>query len=347
MTNHPTLAPARPLRALTTALLFLLAAPTLGEAQSLPPDIATPLTGEALRIATAIPDEDTPDPGEHYPVSNEWRHDLWFEPLRDLGGAFVGVGTDQCYTLAAIQNAQMLWVVDFDPLVPVVHRMYDVLVRHSATPAELVARFDEANEEATLDLLTSNGADPEVLRAYRRNRGRFFGYLTRVARIERDGVRGTWLSDPALYDRVRALFAGGRVVARNGDVTGTSALRAVGTAATSLGITVRALYFSNAEQFFRYTDDFQTNVRNLPTDERTVVLRTFRNRRATYPQFDTWHYLTEPMPDFLERLTLGYRRSTEIVADVLRNLDADGATAITAETPRRAAAARAARRASE
>lgn len=321
-----------------------LAIGTTASAQSLPADIATPLSGEALRIATSVPDEHTADPGSHYPVSNEWRHDLWFDSVRELGGAFVGVGTDQCYTIAAVQNAQMIWVVDFDPLVPVVHRMYDILVRHSATPAELVARFDEANEEATLALLTSNGADEAVLRGYRRNRGRFFGYLTRVARIERDGVRGTWLSDPVLYERIRALFAGGRVVARNGDVTGTSALRAVGAAATSLHVPVRVVYFSNAEQFFRYTDDFQTNVRSLPTDERSVVLRTFRNRRATYPRFDTWHYLTEPMSDFLERLGLGYRRSTEIVADVLRELDADGATAITTETPRRAASARRARR---
>ncbi len=107
---------------------------------------------------------------------------------------------------------------------------------------------------------------------------------------------------------------------------------------------MRVLYFSNAEQFFRYTDDFQTNVRSLPTDERTVVLRTFRNRRASYPRFDTWHYLTEPMTDFLERLAMGYRRSTEIVADVLNTLDEDGATAITSATPRRAAAARAERR---
>jgi hypothetical protein len=333
------------MKSLLSFVLITSFASLAGAQSRLPAEMATPLSGDALRIATAVPDEHTADPGEHYPVSNEWRHDLWFESVRDLGGAFVGVGTDQCYTLAAAQNAQMIWIVDFDPLVPVVHRMYDVLVRNSPTAAELVARFDEANEDATLALLASEGADEGVVRAYRRNRGRFFGYLGRASHITRDGVAGTWLSDPTFYARIRALFLGGRVVARNGDVTGASALRGVGAAATELGVPVRVLYFSNAEQFFRYTDEFNTNVRSLPTDERTVVLRTFRNRRATYPRFDTWHYLTEPMSDFLERLALGYRRSTEIVADVLSRLDADGATAITSDTPRRAAAARAARRA--
>lgn len=326
------------------ALLTLLFPVTAAAQDRLPDAIATPLEGEILRIATDVPDEDTPDPGEHYPVSNEWRHDLWFDAVRDLGGAFVGVGTDQCYTLAAVQNAEIVWIVDFDPLVPVVHRMYDVLVRSSATPAELVARFDAESEDATIALLEGAGVDAAVVRMYRRNRGRFAGYLEHVARLERGGVRSTWLSDTTLYDRVRALFAGGRVIARNGDVTGERTLRAVGAAATALGVPVRTLYFSNAEQFFRYTESFQANVRGLPTDERSVVLRTFRNRAAPYPRHDTWHYLTEPMADFLERLTLGYRRSTEIVADVLRHLDADGATAITAETPRRAAEARARRR---
>jgi hypothetical protein len=330
---------------MTRLLLALVLLPVSAAAQDRLPDaISTPLEGEILRIAQDVPDEGTPDPGEHYPVSNEWRHDLWFDVLRDLGGAFVGVGTDQCYTLAAVQNAEIVWIVDFDPLVPVVHRMYDVLVRQSATPAELVARFDEGSEVATVALLEGAGVDREVVRMYRRNRGRFAGYLEHVARLERDGVRSTWLSDATLYDRVRALFAGGRIIARNGDVTGERTLRAVGAAATALGVPVRALYFSNAEQFFRYTASFQTNVRSLPTDERSVVLRTFRNRAAPYPRHDTWHYLTEPMTDFLERLGLGYRRSTEIVADVLRHLDADGATAITAETPRRAAEARARRR---
>lgn len=324
-------------------LLSLLWPAQLSAQDRLPEAISTPLEGEVLRIAGDIPDEGTPSPSEHYPVSNEWRHDLWFDALRDAGGAFVGVGTDQCYTLAAIQNAEIAWLVDFDPLVPVVHRMYGVLVRASATPAELVARFAEENEEATAALLEGAGADATVVATYRRFRPRFARYLSRVARLEREGVRASWLSDTVLYDRVRALFAGGRIIARNGDVTGERTLRAVGAAASALGVTVRALYFSNAEQFFRYTDAFQANVRSLPTDARSLVLRTFRHPGTPYPRRDTWHYLTETASDFLERLALGYRRSSEIVADVRPSLDADGATAITADTPRRTAEARARR----
>lgn len=321
------------------ALALVAARAPAQDAALFSPDPATPLSDAARAIAEGVPSEDTPEPDEHYPVSNEWRHDLWFDAIRDLGGAFVGVGTDQCYTLAAVQNASMVWIVDFDAVVPRVHRMYEVLVGASATPEELVARFDDEREDETAALLEAALAgDPEareIVRMFRRNTGRFDGYLAHVARLRRDGAPTSWLSDPALYARIRTLFASHRIVARTGDVTGATTLRAVGAAASRLGVTVRALYFSNAEQFFRYTPDFRANVAALPTDARSVLLRTFRNRRAPYPDDDTWHFMVHPMPDFRERLDLGYWRSTEIVDDTLRRLSATGMTTITGETPRR------------
>jgi hypothetical protein len=138
-------------RASLVAVVVLLAlalapAPSLARrAVPAPAAASVPASGALsaeLRARLArIPDEGTPDPGEHYPVSNEWRHDLWLPAIRDLGGIFVGVGPDQCYTLAAMQNASLALLVDFDPMVPLVHRMYAVLVPASDTPDALVARF--------------------------------------------------------------------------------------------------------------------------------------------------------------------------------------------------------------
>jgi hypothetical protein len=302
--------------------------------------------------------EATPAPDEHYPCSNEWRHDLFFPAIRDVGGAFVGVGTDQCYTLAAVQDAEMIWIVDFDEIVPRIHRMYGVFVRASATPDELRGWFaeereDEAMERIVLDLggdgcversdgsACSAAEARRVAREYRRNRGRFAQYLAHVAILRRDGAPTSWLSDPALYARVRALFLANRVVARTGDVTGEVTLRGVGAAAERLGIPVRVLYLSNAERFFGYTPGFVANVRALPTDERSMVLRTFRHARAVYPEDDTWHYLSHPMPDFVARLDLGYRRGQQIVSDAIAGgLGPSGGTTIGPSTPRRYARAR-------
>lgn len=332
---------ARARIALGTLILAVSALSTPSSAQELvPADRSAALEGAARSIALAVPSESIREPAEHYPTSNEWRHDLFFDGIRDLGGAFVGVGTDQCYTLAAAQDASLVWIVDYDANVAAVHRMYGALVRASPSPAELVARFERAREDETALLIAQDpmgdpAQAPEVVRTYRRNRGRFEGYLRHVARLARDGRPTSWLSDPALYARVRALFLAGRVIARTGDVTGVTTLRAVGAASQQLGVPVRVVYLSNAEQFFRYTEAFDANVRALPTDARTVVLRTFRHRRATYPDGDTWHYMVEGMPDFLERIALGYRRNTQIVSDAIRGgLGPTGITIVGATTPR-------------
>jgi hypothetical protein len=306
-------------------LLFALAAaPPPSRAQStarVSEDPASPLPDAVRTRLGQIPDEGTPDPGEHYPVSNEWRHDLWLPAIRDLGGVFVGVGPDQCYTLAAMQNASLALLVDFDPVVPLVHRMYEVLVPESATPDALVARFQDAGAAETRALLERGlASDPRrdaILRLFDRTRPRWARYVRAVRRSRRDGVAGSWLADDALYARVRTLFQSGRIVARNGDVTGARTLRDIGTASRELGLVVRVLYFSNAEQFFPYGPQFAENVRNLPTDERSIVLRTFRARGAVYPARDRWHYVVQPLAGFLDRLGAGLRRSRELEIEIV------------------------------
>ncbi|AKF04128.1 putative lipoprotein [Sandaracinus amylolyticus] len=302
---------------------------------------AQPLTAAERAIVDAVPSEVVPEPDEHYPGSNEWRHDLFFDAIRDVGGAFVGVGTDQCYTLAAVQGASLLWIVDYDPLVARVHRMYGALVRASPTPDVFLARFTDAAADDTRTLLEGAlASDPErveIVRTLRRNRARFEGYLRHVASLRRDGRATSWLSDPALYARVRALFESDRVIVRTGDVTARTTLRAVGAASERLGTPVRVLYLSNAEAFFGYTRDLAANVEALPTDARSVVLRTFRHPRAVYPAGDTWHYLVQTTSDFEARLALGYRRVRQIVRDAItQGLDARGVTSIDERTPRRA-----------
>lgn len=327
--------------ACVTALALTLVGPAGAAAQGIA-DPSAALSASARALLDAIPSETTPVPENHYPFSNEWRHDLYSDAVRDLGGAFVGVGTDQCYTVAAVQNASILFIVDYDAMVPLVHRMHGALVAASETPEQFRTRFDASSARDTLALLERAFAgDPDaraIKRVYRGNRGSFEGYFAHVARLRRDGVGTSWLSNPTLYARVKALFANGRVVARTGDITGSTTMQAVGAASRQLGVPMRVVYLSNAEAFFNYGEGFAANLRSLPADERTVALRTFRHRRAVYPDGDTWHYLVHPLPDFLERLAMGYRRMLHIALDATDGgLDPSGVTTIGAATPRRRA----------
>lgn len=325
----PTLARSVPtLLAMALLGLALFGPPSraaLADQAPTPPEVPAsgPVTGELAALLARLPSEHTPDPGEHYPVSNEWRHDLFLPSIRDLGGIFVGVGPDQCYTLAAMQGAQLAILVDFDLQVPLVHRMYEVLVGESATPDELVARFDEGQARATSGLLerglAGDARAPAILRLFDRHRARWSRYLRAVRRSTRDGVPGSWLADEALYGRVRALFREGRVVALNGDVTASMTMRSVGRLTRLLELPVRVLYLSNAEQFFPYTRQFAENVGGLAMDERSVVLRTFRASGATYPARDRWHYVVEPLAGFRARLGEGLTRSRQLELEIVRD----------------------------
>jgi hypothetical protein len=282
----------------------------------------TPLSADARRILDAIPNEGTPPTNQHYFRSNEWRLDVLKPHLDGRGGVLVGVGSDQNYTMAAQARSDLLVLCDFDPLMPRVHTIYRVLVSNSETPAALVARFTpEAAAETEALLRRELASDPEVdtlVQHWKRRRGPWLAYLRRVERSVQDGVPFSWLSDPAMYAHIRNLHRNGRIYSRNGDVTATTTLRAIGEAVRRLHGTVRIVYFSNAEQFFPYSDSFIENMNALPTDDRSVVVRTIRHRRIENAAAGDWHYMVHDFRDFVARIsTPPYRRSFAFTLDLL------------------------------
>lgn len=302
------------------AILISMLSPALASAQIGAANSA--LSAEARRIVDAIPSEGTPRTSQHYFRSNEWRLDVLRPHLDGRGGVLVGVGSDQNYTMAAQARSDLLLLVDFDPLMPYVHTIYRVLVSNSETPAALVARFTPEAERETEALLRRElASDPQletIVRHWKRRRAPWLAYLRRVERSVEEGVPFSWLSDPAMYAHIRALHRNGRIVSRNGDVTGTTTVRAIGDACRRLRATVRVVYFSNAEQFFPYSADFIENMRQLPTDDRSVVVRTIRHRRIENAASGDWHYMVHDFRDFLARLETGvYRRSFAFTFDLL------------------------------
>lgn len=286
-----------------------------------PADVSQPLSDDARSALAGLPTERITPPNEFYYRSNERRHDLVAPALANLGGATIGVGSDQLYTLAAMSNASLIVGVDYDNRIPMIHAIYQVLVPVSESPQDLIAHFDESNERATIARLEAElpeGEKVKTLRIFRRIRAQMHTYLGRVARRIREARPASWLADNGLYAHVRALFVGGRVVARTGDVTGTTTLRSVGSTLQRLGVPIGVLYFSNAEQFFEYTEDFNANIAALPVTERTLVVRTIRHTDIANAEDDRWHYVLQDFADFKGRLETGaYRRSTLLLEDLV------------------------------
>lgn len=262
----------------------------------------------------------------HYIQSNETYHDLYFPYIEDVGGAYVGVGSDQSYTMMAKARAELAFLLDIDARVVDLHHMYEVFILASETPEALLERWSEAKREDSMALLEAELAAQDdvtrrqIVRGYAVGRETVYRHLERVIGRRRNGVNASWLSDPELYAHVRALFRTGRVRMMPGDLTGSSTLQSIAQACKALAVPVKVLYMSNAEEYFRYGPSFVANIEALPSAKDSVVLRTIYNKQ--WEHADLWAYQVQPLDDFKQRLGDGRNRSRN---PMFRYAEKDGA----------------------
>lgn len=250
---------------------------------------------------------------EHFTVSNEFRHDLWFPYVKDLGGVYIGVASDQNYTLMAVARSELGYLIDLDRQVVNLHRVYMALIAASPDAATFLGRFaaGKAVVDETRALLEAALADmtprdrSDALAFLETNRDALRDYLIKVGKT-RQGEQGvTWLADPALYEYVRQMVLQGRLRPINGNLLGKKAMATITASVTALGKKVGILYISNAEEYLYYTPQFASNVRALPAADDGVVLRTIHSRFEGWeaaPGDWRWNWQVQPLTDFQERL---------------------------------------------
>ncbi len=251
---------------------------------------------------------DDPIPVEtHYVQSNESRHDLFAEFIADKGGAFIGVGSDQSFTMMAVARSELAFMFDIDYRVVDLHRMYQVLIPLHDNPRSLVDAWHAKNETATKAVLAEAFADLDdrerkrLLGGFLVGRETVYRHLERVIARQRDGKPSTWLSDADNYAHVRAMYQTGRVRMMAGDLTGSRSMQTAAAACKALGLKVMVLYMSNAEEYFKYTPQFVANIDALPIDdEQSMVLRTIYSKKWVHA--DLWAYQVQPIGDFKKRL---------------------------------------------
>lgn len=250
---------------------------------------------------------------EHFTVSNEYRHDLWFPYLRGLGGVHVGVASDQNYTLMAVAGSEVGYLIDLDRDVVRLHRVYMALIAASPDPETFLARFDAGVQAETAALIEAGLADmpgDDRVGAHKfvvDHREALRTYLGEVRAPRSEHHAGTWLSDPELYGHMREMVAGGRLRSINGNLTGKTAMKTIAAGARALGLPVKTLYLSNAEEYLSYTAAFVDNVRALSGDPGSVVLRTIHDRFTGWEDCGEgdrrWNYQVQPLADFQQRLS--------------------------------------------
>ena len=230
-----------------------------------------------------------------YIMANEGRTHVWLPFVANVGGGYVGVASDQNYSLIAAAGSEVAWLLDYDPRVVAHHRRLRAMILRSATPEEFVARFAPENIKDALGILDEVYAGaPELERlksGFKATRGELHPYYEAQRSDPPKGGEGRgWLADAAHYAVIREMYAQGRIVPVKGDLMGTRTLAAIGAAARALDVPIRVVYLSNAPSAWggELNEFFKSNLRGLPFDERSLVLQTSNSkgfRRASY-----WHY---------------------------------------------------------
>jgi hypothetical protein len=273
-----------------------------------PVDPWGPLTEEQRAVLLAGEEEERITTPEHYVQTNEWRHDVWFPYLTDKRGIYVGVAADQNYTLAAVAKSEFMLLMDLDWRVTELHRAYEVLIEASEDAKTLHERFHENNAAASAKLIEDalrGKVDDDRLRqivtSWRGARETVYRHLAKVITRTHEGAATSWLSNPEYYAHIRKLYQNDRIRMLVGNLTGPQTLTTIAKVAEGLGLPITVVYLSNAEEYYDYTTQYRQNIKALPTNENTIVLRTIYSKEWVHA--DTlWNYQVQPAADYKARM---------------------------------------------
>lgn len=261
---------------------------------------------DPLRAAFLAIREDPAPPeltrNSHYWISNEHSHHLWRERLQGIGGAYLGVGSDQNYLLAAWARSELLVLMDFDAAIGDLHKVYKVAFAAAEDPATFLALWGKTKEAELRGLVEAAYTEEEerkrVTRALKVARALVYSRLSRTQRdYSKRGVP-TFLTDQADYDHVRKLWANGWVFPVRGDLTGNATLVDVAAALEQADLKLGVLYMSNAEQYFDYGPEFRRNMLKLPIKDEAMVVRTLGWKGPGFVEGETYHYTIQPARKF-------------------------------------------------
>ncbi len=215
--------------------------------------------------------------GRHYVAGDEYRLDLFAPKVKDLGGAYLGVGSDQGYLFVGWMRAHTAWLIDYDPLVVALHGAYRVFFLESADGSAFLQRW---NPKATVDSVALlKDKLPEAQRksaiaAFRQSRGAVWVRLTKLRAMLKKSGHPSFLDDAAAYAHIRGLLQLERIRPISANLLESKGLVGIAASARTLGVQFKGVYLSNAEEYWPYSPQFRKNIDGLPFADGALVWRT-------------------------------------------------------------------------
>ena len=230
-------------------------------------------------------------------TTNEDRLDLYIPHIQNLGGAYVGVGSIQNFTLAAWAKVEYLILVDFTRIVPAANKVHIAFLNAAKTPDEFKALWSKKKDkikEATeiiQKFYAGNQGLKFILKSF--NKARYFlnWRFKNDAKLLKKRSYKTWLFDNEQYSFLRSLAQRKRIIALQGDLRGTKTLQGISATLKKMKVPIGIFYTSNAEEYFHtYSQNYRDNVLSLPSNKKSLIVRTLSVRRAKYPWAPDSHY---------------------------------------------------------
>jgi hypothetical protein len=252
--------------------------------------------------------------GTHFYVSDEKRPNLFIPYIENKGGAYIGIGSDQAYLYIGWSRPQVAWTIDYDPHIVAMHLIQQAFFKEADTVDDFFKLWRTSQKETALGLIEkyySTHPDKKLLKdVLEKGQARIPVRMRHLRELfSAVGVK-SYMNDEATYAFVRDMVRNGCIRPMLGDLLAENGLRGIGEAASKLGVPVRVLYLSNAEEYWKYNDGYRNNIRSLPFDDQSVVLRT----QGSGVNHD-YRYNVQPALKYVDWLNDGWAKSVYMIIE--------------------------------
>jgi hypothetical protein len=251
--------------------------------------------------------------GRHYLQGDEFNSHLWYRHIKGIGGAYMGIGSDQQYLFVGWARPEVGWLCDYDPLVVDLHGIYKVFFLAAETPEAFIKLWSSAEAKNSAALLeTKLAGDAKLsryLKLFREQRNNIAIRLGTVRRRMTETKTPSYLTDAETYGWVRGLLATGRLRAQSTNLLADKGIAGIARSARTLGVAMRTVYLSNAEQYWNYSPQFRANFAALPFDDKSFILRTL----STFSINKDYRYNLQPGLKFQAWLASGVQKVHKMV----------------------------------
>jgi hypothetical protein len=194
-----------------------------------------------------------------YIVSNEALYTVYKDVLENnQRGGFVGVGAEQNYTLAAMQNAEHIFLVDTNPLVSEIHQLNSIFFEIAKTPHEFLDLYNEINRTQVINWLKESHLE-DLAELYSELQYELYeSYFNHTFKGRREFIKpgsftakmgfagDSFLNDISMFNYMKKMFAEHKVSIYLGDYSRTNLLEHIAHKSKNLNLGVRAFYVSNS-----------------------------------------------------------------------------------------------------